>query len=77
MSPTAIFNGVIPMGVIPMMGMVALMMLERYVQNLQSNRFNDKCLNFTNSNLCSFIDWRVKVVIQRVKRYLFDWVLPI
>jgi len=35
------------MGVIPMMGMVALMMLERYVQNLQSNRFNDKCLNFT------------------------------
>jgi len=77
MSPTAIFNGVIPMGVIPMMGMVALMMLERYVQNLQSNHFNDQCLNFTNSNLCSFIDWRVKIVEQWVKRYLFDWVLPI
>ena len=77
MSPTAIFNGVIPMGVIPMMGMVALMMLERYMQNLQSNRFNDQCLNFTNSNLCSFIDWRVKIVGQWVKRYLFDWVLPI
>jgi len=71
------FNGVIPMGVIPMMGMVALMMLERYVQNLQSNRFNDQCLDFTNSNLCSFIDWRVKIVEQWVKRYLFDWVLPI